>query len=471
MAVSTQVAFSVDIRYACVYNGRQTVRKEGVSMSGARNMTEGSIPQHLLAYCVPAILGDLFQVTYNTVDAAIVGRFAGEAALAAVGGAAPLMSIALFFIIGLGIGTSVLMSEFYGAGEEKQLRREFSTAAIVAFLFSVAISILLFALAAPLLRICRIPEAVLSDTAAYLRIIAVGMPVTALYNMMAAASRSVGDAKTPLFCLVAASLTNVCLDLFFVAVLRLSATGAAIATVLSQGVSLGLALFLLKKRAGFLFSRADFGIDRALLSRTISFSAPGALQQAGIYVGKLWVQIMVNPLGVSAVAAFGAVNRVDDYALIPERDISNGETVLVAQNHGAGKSSRMSSGLRWTLLFEAVYGLFVSLAITLGAEPLMRFFVGNEEPEVLRLGADYLRLMGLFYILPGITNGMQGYLRALGKMRLTMIVTYAQMITRALFTWLLIGNLGLSAVPLACLAGWIMMTVWEGVLLFSALRG
>ena len=446
-------------------------RKEGVLMSGARNMTAGSIPRHLLSYCIPAILGDLFQVTYNTVDAAIVGRFAGESALAAVSGAAPLMSIALFFIIGLGIGTSVLMSEFYGAGDEKSLRREFSTAAIVAFLFSLAISLLLFLFAAPLLRLCRAPESVLSQTASYLRIVSLGMAFTSMYNMLAAASRSVGDARTPLMCLVAGSLTNVILDLLFVAALGLSAAGAAAATVLSQGVSLVLAYFLLKKRAGFLFSRADFGIDRALLSRTLSFSYPGALQQAGIYVGKLMVQIMVNPLGVSAVAAFGAVNRIDDYALIPERDISNGETVLVAQNHGAGNLARMSMGLRWTLLFETVYGLAVSLAIYFGAEPLMRFFIGEGDAEVVRLGTAYLRLMGLFYIMPGITNGTQGYLRAIGKMRLTMIVTYAQMFTRAFFTWLLIGRMGLTAVPLACVAGWVLMLVWEGALLFSALRG
>lgn len=440
-------------------------------MSGARNMTIGSIPHHLLSYCVPAIFGDLFQVTYNTVDAAIVGRFAGETALAAVSGAAPLMSIALFFIIGLGIGTSVLMSEFYGAGDEKSLRREFSTATIVAFLFSLVISFLLFLFSATLLRLCRIPDIVLLQTTSYLRIVSLGMVITSLYNMLAAASRSVGDARTPLMCLIVGSLTNVILDLFFVAVLKLSAAGAAVATVLSQGVSLIFAFLLLKKRAGFLFSRADFGIDRALLSRTLSFSYPGALQQAGIYVGKLMVQIMVNPLGVSAVAAFGAVNRVDDYALIPERDISNGETVLVAQNHGAGNHARMSMGLRWTLLFEIVYGLVVTLAIYCGAEPLMRLFVGESEPEVLRLGTAYLKLMGVFYILPGVTNGMQGYLRALGKMRLTMLVTYAQMFTRAVFTYLLIGHMGLTAVPLACVAGWVLMLVWEGALLFGALRG
>ena len=440
-------------------------------MSGARNMTRGSIPGHLLSYCVPAILGDLFQVTYTAADAAIVGRFAGERALAAVSGAAPLTSIALFFIIGLGIGASVLMGEFYGAGEYRLLRREFSTSLFVAALASLGISLVLFLFARPLLALCRIPGEILPESAAYLRILACGLVFVSLYNMLAAAARSLGDARVPLLCLMAGSAANILLDLVLVAGLGLSVAGAAAATVFSQAVSLLLAAALLWRREGsLLFSREDFAPDRALLRRTLSFSYPGALQQAGIYVGKLAVQILVNPLGVSAVAAFGAVNRIDDYALIPERDISNAETVLVAQNRGAGLGSRMRAGLRTTLLFETVYGAAVSLAIFFGAAPLMRLFARAEDAEVVRLGTRYLRLMGLFYILPGVTNGTQGYLRALGKMRLTMAVTYAQMGTRAVITWLLIRHMGLDAVPLACLAGWTLIFFWEGALLRGSLR-
>jgi Na+-driven multidrug efflux pump len=185
------------------------------------------------------------------------------------------------------------------------------------------------------------------------------------------------------------------------------------------------------------------------------------MQQAGVYVGKLLVQSAVNPLGVSAIAAFNAVNRIDDYALIPERDISGGETVLVAQNRGAGKADRMRRGFFAAMALEIAYGLIVSVAVFALAEPLMRLFVEPGETEVIRLGTRYLRLMGLFYILPGITNGLQGYMRALGKLKLTMVVTYGQMFTRAACTFLLIGRMGLDAVPLACAAGWVMMTVWE----------
>ncbi|MBR2797071.1 MAG: MATE family efflux transporter [Clostridia bacterium] len=430
--------------------------------STSHSMTTGSIPRHLLRYAIPAILGDLFQVTYNTVDSVIVGKYAGAGALAAVGVASPLMSVAMFFIIGMGIGASVLMSEFYGAGDTGKLRRQFATTLTMGAAFSAVIALALFALTGPLLRLCRTPEAILPDTARYLRVVALGMVVTSMYNILAAASRSIGDTFTPLVCLVAGSLVNVGLDLLFVARFAWGVAGAAWATVLSQALAALLCAALLRRNEPVLFaSREDFTPDRDLFMRTLRFSAPSAMQQAGIYVGKLLVQSAVNPLGVSAIAAFNAVNRIDDYALIPERDIANGETVLVAQNHGANRPDRMRRGFFTAMAFEVTYGLIVSAAVFTLAAPLMRLFVDPGEAEVIRLGTRYLRLMGLFYILPGITNGLQGYMRALGKMKLTMVVTYGQMFTRAACTWLLIGRMGLDAVPVACAAGWVMMTVWE----------
>ncbi|MBQ6347397.1 MAG: MATE family efflux transporter [Clostridia bacterium] len=430
--------------------------------SKARNMTSGSIPRHLVRYSIPAILGDLFQVTYNTVDSVIVGQFAGAGALAAVGVASPLMSVAMFFIIGMGIGASVLMSEFYGAGDMPRLRRQFATTLAMGAGFSVLIALGLFMLTGPLLRLCHTPDAIFPETARYLRIVALGMVVTSMYNILAAASRSIGDTLTPLICLVAGSLVNVGLDMLFVARFAWGVAGAAWATVISQALSALLCAWLLRRNEPMLFAgQGDFKPDRALFGRTLRFSAPSALQQAGIYVGKLLVQSAVNPLGVSAIAAFNAVNRIDDYALIPERDIANGETVLVAQNRGAGKADRMRRGFFAAMALEVAYGLVVSVAVFALAEPLMGLFVDPGEAEVIRLGTRYLRLMGLFYILPGITNGLQGYMRALGKLKLTMVVTYGQMFTRAACTFLLIGRLGLDAVPLACVAGWVMMTVWE----------
>ena len=430
-------------------------------------MTEGSILRHLVTFAIPVMLGDLFQLTYNTVDSIIVGQYAGADALAAVGVASPLMSVAMFFIIGLGLGASVLMSEFYGAQDMVRLRREFFTTLIISMGLSAAIALLLFLLSNPLLRLVNTPAEIMDGTGTYLRIVAAGMVVTGLYNLLAAASRSIGDTRTPLYCLIAGSLVNVALDLWFVAGLRWGVAGAAWATVISQACSAALCGALLYRNEKLFFSdKADIGVDRDLLGRTLRFSYASALQQAGIYVGRLLVQSMVNPLGVHAAAAFTAANRIDDYAIIPERDIAAGETVLVAQNRGAKRWDRMRRGLWITLAMEAAFGAFVSVCVFALAEPLMRLFVDPAETEVIRLGTRYLRLMGFFYFMPGINNGLQGYMRAIGKMQVTMLVTYGQMLTRAICTFLLIGTMRLDAVPIACAAGWTVMMAWELGLIF-----
>ena len=250
-------------------------------------MTDGSIPRHLLRYALPAILGDLFQVTYNTVDSIIVGKYAGPSALAAVGVASPLMNVAMFFIIGIGIGASVIMSEFYGAGDHRALRREFSTTLAMSGAFSLVIALGLYLLALPLLRLCRTPADILADTALYLRIVALGMVVTSAYNILAAASRSIGDTRTPLLCLIAGSAVNVGLDLWFVAGLDWGVSGAAYATVISQAAAAGLCALLLRRQPVMSGPRG-FALDRSLLKRTIRFSYPSALQQAGIYVASCW---------------------------------------------------------------------------------------------------------------------------------------------------------------------------------------
>ena len=221
---------------------------------GRTAMTEGSIPRHLLRFSIPAILGDLFQVTYNTVDSVIVGKYAGAGALAAVGVASPLMNIAMFFIIGVGIGASVLMSEFYGARDLRSLRREFATTLAIGAAFSATIALGLFALAEPLLRLCRTRAEILAPTALYLRIVALGMVVTSLYNILAATSRAIGDTVTPLICLVAGSLLNVGLDLLFVAVWGWNVAGAAYATVIAQGAAAALCAALLYRNERLLFA-------------------------------------------------------------------------------------------------------------------------------------------------------------------------------------------------------------------------
>lgn len=260
------------------------------------DMTKGNIASKLIRYSIPLLLGNLFQLTYNAVDSIIVGRWAGEDALAAVGTANPVMNIVILGITGVCIGASVLMSEFFGAGHYEKLKREVSTTLIFGCYFSLAVVLLGLILSEHIMRLLYVPEVILGDAVRYLRIIFLGMPFTYLYNAVASALRSVGDSKTPVRFLALASVLNGCLDLMLVAGLGLSVVGAALATVIAEAVSAVLCIVYVYRRVPLLqLKREDLHVDRGLLQLTLKHGSVTALQQSCQPIGKLFIQGVINP--------------------------------------------------------------------------------------------------------------------------------------------------------------------------------
>ena len=428
-----------------------------------RKMTEGSITRHLLAYALPLILGNFFQLTYNAVDSIIIGKFAGEGALAAVSASNPVMTIVILGVSGISIGASVLMSRFYGAGDHDALRREVATT----ILFGAACSLAVFALglcfAPQILRLMNVPADILPLAQRYLRVIFVGFLFTFQYNILAAALRSVGDSKTPVRFLAGASVLNATLDLVFVAGLRWGVTGAGLATVIAEGVSALLCAVYMQRHIPLLrLTRRDMRVDRALLRETVSSGSITALQQACQPIGKALIQSVINAQGVSMIAAFNAVGRVDDFACIPEQSISSGMMTCIAQNRGAGQSGRVRETLRRGMQLEAFYGVCIAVVILLLKRPIMLLFAAQDSREMIDMGVGYLSLMALFYILPGMTNGIQGFFRGMGEMKTTLVATFIQISIRALVVYLLVPRIGLSGAAWACAIGWSCMLVYTG---------
>ena len=209
-------------------------------MAKTRKMTEGPIARHLIAYALPLILGNLFQLTYNAVDSIIIGKFAGEGALAAVSAANPVMTIVILGVSGVSIGASVLMSRFYGAGEEETLRREVATTLIFGGGASLTVFAVGMVFSEGILRLLRVPEEILPVATVYLRIIFVGFLFTFQYNILAASLRSVGDSRTPVIYLALSSVMNGCMDAVFVVGMKWGVAGAGLATVIAQAVSTAL---------------------------------------------------------------------------------------------------------------------------------------------------------------------------------------------------------------------------------------
>ncbi len=426
-----------------------------------KDMTEGSISRHLVAYAVPLILGNLFQLTYNAVDSIIVGRFIGKEALAAVGTASPVMNIIILGISGICIGASVLMSGFFGAKEEDMVKREMATTAVFGVYFSLIVVFLGILVTKPLLRALYVPAEILETASSYLRIIFLGAPFTFFYNAIASALKSVGDSKTPLKFLALCSVLNGVLDVVFIGVLHFGITCSAVTTVVAEALSAVLCVVYVYRKIPLLqLKPGEFKVDRGLLRQTLQYGSVTALQQSCQPIGKLLIQGAVNPMGVDVMAAFNAVNKIDAYAFTPEQSISNAITTFVAQNSGAGKEERIRKGFGTGMFLEFCYWILICGTILLLRAPLMKLFVG-EAGDIVALGSSYLGIMAFFYMLPGFTNGMQGYFRGTKHMKMTLLGTFIQTSLRVVFVYVLTPKLGLPGVAFACAVGWVMMLAVE----------
>ncbi|WP_238886605.1 MATE family efflux transporter [Clostridium sp. YIM B02551] len=428
----------------------------------ATDMTNGNISKHLIKFAVPLILGNIFQLTYNAADSIIVGRFVGTDALAAVGTANPIMNIVIFFIVGICMGASVLMSEYFGAGNIKKFKKEVSTTFIAGFIFTIIMIIICMIFTKPILRLINTPEKILPDAAMFLRIIFFGLIFTFLYNIYSSTLRSIGDSKTPLIFLIISSILNVVMDIIFVVFFKWGVAGAGIATVVAEMFSSVFCIVYVYKKIPILhFKKNEFILDKFLLRKTINYSSATAMQQTCLYVGKFLVQGAVNPLGIEAIATFNAVNRVDDFAFTPQQSIAHGLTTFLAQNRGAKKKERVKKAFVEGMKIETIYWTILVVAVYFGAHNIMNLFVPDKGSKVIEFGVKYLELMAFFYLLPSWTNGIQGYFRGMGDFKVTLISTFLQISTRVIFSYILAPRMEIVGIAVACLFGWIVMLAYE----------
>ena len=384
-------------------------------MSAMQDMTKGGAAGHLLRYAVPLMLGNWFQLAYNAVDSIIAGRFIGKDALAAEGIAGPVMNLVILGITGVCLGAGVLMSEFFGAKDGESLRRELATTVLSGTAACTVVALLGVLFTPAILQACAVPREIFAITAIYLRITFLGAPFTCFYNALAAGFKSVGDARTPLRFLMVSAILNAALDLIFIGGLGFGIVCSAMTTVIAEAFSAVLAgWWLWNKTPELCPRRGQWRVDRSLLGRTLQYGGVSALQQAVQPIGKVLIQGQVNALGVEVIAAFNAVTRIDDFACIPEQSIAQGITTYIAQNRGAGRQDRIRRGFAVGLGMEAAYWMLIGGVVTLFKTPLAAMFVTGEGADrVIALAVQYLGTMALFYLLPAMTNGFQGYYRGI----------------------------------------------------------
>ncbi len=421
----------------------------------SNDLLHGKIKKEIFILAMPLFLGCLLQQLYNTVDSLIVGRFLGTGAFASTGVSGTVMNLFIFVLNGFCVGSSILFGQKFGAGKTKEFRQSVFTALSAGIVLTILFSILSIALLRPILHLIQTPDELIAYCVSYLRIILLGLILTYLYNLFSAVLRSIGNTKAALVFLIIAAILNIILDLLFIVVFQMGVAGAAVATVISQGISAVLCIIFIKhKYSEFLFTKEDIGIYPVLLSQALKLGLVSALHQSSLYLGKMLVQGAVNSLGTSCIAAFTATSRIEGLLGSLADSFSQSISIHISQNFGAHNTERVYKALRKGMSLLHLLYIILIPATFVFAKPLIDLFLNGADTFALSEGVKYLRLVAPFYILCFSGYSYVGYFRGTGRIIVPLFTTTLQLTCRVVFSYLLVGKLGLSAVAYATGIGW-----------------
>ena len=397
------------------------------------DMTRGSVFRHVLMFTFPLLIGNLFQQFYNLVDSLVVGNFVGANALAAVGTCGSLNYLIFALSSGLSVGLGVMAAQAFGARNTRDIRRIVAGGIYILGGAGLIVSVLGYALAQSLLRLLRAPETILPDAVTYLRLICLGTVPVALYNGIASILRAMGDSKTSLYFLIAASLINVVLDLVFVLGLGLGVFGVGLATLISQIASFVISLvYALTRVSVFRLRKEELRFDGAIVKRALILGIPVAAQSSIISVSTMVLQGVINGFGETVMAAYTVVDRVEQIVQQPYTSLGTALTTFAGQNVGAQRLDRVKQGFRVSVYLALGFSLvLLPIAYVFGPQ-IIGVFV--KEPEVIAIGARALKINSLFYFALGMIYVPRSLLNGCGDSAFAMINGLTEVICRIVYS-------------------------------------
>lgn len=421
-----------------------------------RNLTSGPPTRLIVLFTLPLFVGTLFQQLYAFTDAAVAGRLIGVDALAAVGLTGGLNFLLIGFTWGSSGGLAIPTARHFGAGDLPAMRRAVAAGALISLAIAVAISAVGLACGPALLRLLDTPPELMADASTFLRVTFLGAGVTVAFNFLAATIRALGDSRTPLVFLVVSCLLNAGLVVLFVGGFHTGVGGAALATVVAQGVSVALCLALVARRMPALhLRREDFRLRRADVEEPAKLGVTMGFQMSVIAIGSLVLQYGVNGLGAQAVAAFTTAARVDQLAAAPLNSFGLAMATYVAQNRGAREWRRIRVGtFRISLVVVGVAIVLGATIIALGA-PIVRLFVGDGEDQVVAWAHQYLVVQGVLYVLLALLFVLRNTIQGLGATGVPTVAGFMELLLRSAAGLVLIEHLGFLGVCLAAPLAWV----------------
>ena len=384
-------------------------------------MTRGPILQLLIAFALPLMLGNVFQMLYNTVDSVIVGNFVSKQALAAIGSTTVIVNMLVFFFNGFSIGAAVVIGQYFGARNMEKLHDAVETTMAATLVLSAVFTVVGVLMVKPMLHLMHTPEDVFREATLYLRIYIGGISGLLIYNMGSGILRAVGDSTRPLCFLVFTSVLNIVLDLFFVLVLKTGIAGAAIATILSQFVSAAMILVLLTRtRDIYRLDWRELHLNFPILRRIFAVGMPAAIQSVITAFSNIFVQGYINVFGSDVMAGWSSYNKLDQFIMLPMQSMAMSATTFVSQNWGAGNNRRSDRGAVTAIgLSLGITGAIAVLLVTF-APAAVRLF--SPDPAVIQYGVLFIRANTFFLLFACVDHVLAGALRGRGDSRGPMII-------------------------------------------------
>lgn len=390
-------------------------------MANSLDLTQGSIKKGLLSFAFPLFLGNLFQQLYNTVDSLIVGNFLGPLALASVSSSTPLIFMMIGFFQGVAVGAGVVIAKSFGARDKESLTKAVYTDLALGLTAGILLSIFGVLFTPSILKMMKTPSDILPNSIEYFRIYSYGLIFSMMYNICNGIMNAIGDSKHPLYYLITSSITNVILDLLFVVVLGFGVWSVALATTLSQALSVVLSFIrLMKGNELFKVKISKIRFDGKTLKDVIRFGLPAGIQNSVVGFANTVVQTNVNTFTSVAVAGSGAYAKIEGFAFLPITCFALSLTTFIGQNLGAKKYDRAKEGARFAILCSISAAEIIGILVFIFAPFLISLF--NDDPEVVAFGTKQCRIEGLFYFALAFSHCIAGILRGSGKATVPMFI-------------------------------------------------
>ena len=424
-----------------------------------KDLTVGKPESVLWKFCLPLFASIIFQQLYNIADSLVAGKFIGENALAAVGNSYEITLIFIAFAFGCNIGCSVIVSQFFGAKDYKNMKTSVYTAMISTAVLCAVLMLFGVLFCGNLLKLIKTPSAILNDSKLYLDIYIYGLPFMFFYNMATGIFSALGDSKTPFIFLVVSSVTNIFVDIIFVKAFNMGIAGVAWATFICQGISAVLAVivvFLRLSKIKVLQRCPVFSF--IILVKLLKIAIPSILQQSFISIGNIIIQSVINEFGAGTIAGYSAAVKLNNLVITSFTTLANGISNFTAQNLGAGKSERIRDGFKAGLKMVWIISIPLVLLYFFAGKQLLYLFLDNPTNTAIHTGIMFLCILSPFYFVVSAKLVADGILRGAGLMSRFMITTFTDLILRVVLAIILSKQFGSTGIWCAWPIGWSIAT-------------